>query len=202
MKDYIVYTVTISGEIVYIGSGKVGREKHCDSGTSHCYELNKCHHTGVQMNVAIYKMYLTKEESLSLEKELILLHQPRFNKVYVNDNRGKKGSSIVRIISDIKKNSINVYGTEFNHKYGDGINEFVKYLCKQGYVFTDGCLIQPLNVAINDLRDNKLALRLFRRLADPRTRDKCISWISVAFDVRVENNKVWIRVKPIYDFKG
>ena len=40
---YEVYVCRVDGEIVYIGSGRHGRHKHCDSGCSHVYELNKIH---------------------------------------------------------------------------------------------------------------------------------------------------------------
>ena len=40
---YEVYICKVDGEIVYIGSGKHGRHKHCTSGCSHVYELNKMH---------------------------------------------------------------------------------------------------------------------------------------------------------------
>jgi len=38
-----VYLCYLEDEIVYVGSGKLNRHKHCNSGISHVYELNRLH---------------------------------------------------------------------------------------------------------------------------------------------------------------
>lgn len=82
MSDkYIVYTASIRGVVMYIGHGKVGREKHIISGTSHVYAANKAHFEGVVVDVAIIKEFSTKEEARVREGELINEYRPSWNKV-------------------------------------------------------------------------------------------------------------------------
>ena len=40
-KHFEVYLCKLDGKILYIGSGVQGRHKHCNSGCSHVYSLNK-----------------------------------------------------------------------------------------------------------------------------------------------------------------
>lgn len=88
MEDYIIYEVTYKNKVVYIGSGKPGREEHCLSGHSHNPELNKLFFTEPEhMKVTVLRENLTKEESLEMEKEYIQATEPKFNKVHTNRNR-------------------------------------------------------------------------------------------------------------------
>ncbi len=50
---YEVYVCKHNDVVLYVGQGKSGRHKHCNSGTSHVYELNKLHFSGVNLNVEI-----------------------------------------------------------------------------------------------------------------------------------------------------
>lgn len=71
--------------VIYVGSGQRNRHKHCNSGISHCYELNKFHFSGKTMKVELIKANISKEESIALERELIEKHKPLFNKQFVKD---------------------------------------------------------------------------------------------------------------------
>ena len=87
-KDlYEVYVCKHDDEIVYIGQGTQGRHKHCTSGCSHVYALNKLHFEGCNIAVKVISMFETREESLAYEKSLIISHQPKYNTVFANDNR-------------------------------------------------------------------------------------------------------------------
>lgn len=86
-KMFEVYICSLNKEILYIGSGKINRHKHCNSGTSHVYDLNKLHFEGVIFDVDL-KFFDTKEESLEEERSLIKKHVPKFNTVFTG-----KGSS-------------------------------------------------------------------------------------------------------------
>lgn len=44
-KVYELYHCKYQGEVVYIGQGARGRHRHCNSGTSHVYELNEIYFT-------------------------------------------------------------------------------------------------------------------------------------------------------------
>lgn len=83
-KVWIVYFVSHKSEVVYIGSGARGREKHTTSGVSHVYELNKLHFTGEEVDVAVVKEFTSKEASLSFEMEQIKKYRPAYNKVHNN----------------------------------------------------------------------------------------------------------------------
>lgn len=85
VKGYEVYVCKNGSEVVYIGEGRFGRHKHCNSGTSHVYELNKLHFDGVVLEVDVVKVFETKVEAESLEKMLINKHQPIYN------SKGKVG---------------------------------------------------------------------------------------------------------------
>ena len=83
-KVWIVYFVRYKSEVVYIGSGVRGREKHTTSGVSHVYELNKLHFAGEEVDVTVVKEFTSKEASLSFEMEQIKKHRPTYNKVHNN----------------------------------------------------------------------------------------------------------------------
>lgn len=63
---FVVYAAYINGEIVYVGQGKQGREKHCTSGVSHVYELNAAHFNGETIEVNKIHMWscITKLKSI------------------------------------------------------------------------------------------------------------------------------------------
>lgn len=71
------------GTIIYIGSGLIGRHKHCTSGISNVYGLNDMHFKGNSVHVKIDGVFETKEKSLEREKELILKFKPKFNKQFL-----------------------------------------------------------------------------------------------------------------------
>lgn len=77
--SHLVYAAKYDNEIVYIGSGVNGRERHCISGCSHVYALNKLHFAKEQVEVVVLGRFNTKEESLTVETSLIIEHKPRFN---------------------------------------------------------------------------------------------------------------------------
>lgn len=83
LTDYLVYAAKHDDEIVYIGSGVNGRERHCISGCSHVYELNKLHFNNKNISVTVMERFETKDESLAREKVLIEKYKPRYN---VKDN--------------------------------------------------------------------------------------------------------------------
>ena len=82
------YLCYLEGEIVYIGSGKLNRHKHCNSGTSHVYELNKLHFEGVVFDVKVQK-YESRKTADEKERELIKLHLPKYNTVYTPKHSSK-----------------------------------------------------------------------------------------------------------------
>ena len=83
-----VYVCKHNDVIVYIGKGTKGRHKHCVSGCSHVFELNKIFFTeGVDsLDVSVVKELSSNQEAVELEKYLIGLYQPKFNKVFTNKN--------------------------------------------------------------------------------------------------------------------
>lgn len=83
LNKYEVYVCKFKGEVVYVGQGLIGRSKHCNSGVSHVYELNKIHfsETTNVLVTDVVKFFKNKESALALENELILKLKPKFNKV-------------------------------------------------------------------------------------------------------------------------
>lgn len=85
-KIYEVYICKHEDVVVYVGSGKMGRHKHCVSGVSHCYGLNKLHFTeSEKVHVDVIALFQDKKESLDYEKSLIMLHKPIFNTIFNKD---------------------------------------------------------------------------------------------------------------------
>lgn len=90
---YEVYVCKHNDEIVYIGSGKHGRHKHCVSGVSQNYGLNKLHFSDPNnVKVEILMYVNTKAESFEVEKSLIKLHKPIYNDVFVTNTRNDSSS--------------------------------------------------------------------------------------------------------------
>ena len=88
VKRFEVYICSLNKEVLYIGSGKVNRHKHCNSGTSHVYDLNKLHFSGNIFDIEL-KFFTSKEESLEEELALINQHVPKFNIVHTGKNTSK-----------------------------------------------------------------------------------------------------------------
>ena len=106
---YEVYMCKVNGEIVYIGQGKVGRSRHCVSGISHVYELNRMHFSEMRnsVEVEIVKFFVSKDDALKLELDLIKKHLPRFNTVHkpsAHKNDLKNSNHYRRIMFDTHEN--------------------------------------------------------------------------------------------------
>lgn len=119
-KSYEVYVCKLDDEIVYVGQGEKGRHRHCNSGVTHVYELNKVHFEGGSVDVNVVLVSAMKKEVLKLEKELILKYRPKFNKVHNQSTRGKQARDSIHV-----KNKL--------CKYIDGVNwdKKQKIKCKE-----------------------------------------------------------------------
>ena len=78
-SEFEVYVCKQDGVVIYVGEGRFGRHKHCTSGTSHVYALNKLHFDGVEVDVEIVKVFKTKEEAQGYEQLLIDKYLPAHN---------------------------------------------------------------------------------------------------------------------------
>ena len=83
-----VYSCYYEGKLLYVGSGAINRHKHCNSGCSHVYGLNKLHFEGAVFDIKL-RYFETKEESLEVEKALIREHLPKLNSVHTSRNKSK-----------------------------------------------------------------------------------------------------------------
>ena len=83
---YYTYRVDVDGECFYIGMGKGCRIKHCLSGVSQNYELNKLHFNPAGKVIECYKVEegLSKQEATIKEKSLIVDLRPKANKTMKN----------------------------------------------------------------------------------------------------------------------
>lgn len=81
MNKFEVYICLYSGKVVYVGYGAIGRHKHCISGTSHNYRLNKLHFTvdPALITVQVLQYCKTKDEAKRIESELISKYNPVCN---------------------------------------------------------------------------------------------------------------------------
>lgn len=87
LDSHEVYAVFDENNIViYIGSGANNRHKHCESGCSHVYELNKMHFNGDKVTTKLLHVNLSKESSVEIEKKLILEYRPILNKQFMTSD--------------------------------------------------------------------------------------------------------------------
>ena len=78
-SEFEVYVCKQDGVVIYVGEGRFGRHKHCTSGTSHVYALNKLHFDGVEIDVEVVKVFKTKKEAQEYEQLLIDKYLPAHN---------------------------------------------------------------------------------------------------------------------------
>lgn len=119
---YEVYMCKVNGEIVYIGQGKVGRSRHCVSGISHVYGLNKLHFSEMRdsVEVDIIKFFLSKDDALKLELDLIKKHLPRFNTVHkpsAHKNDLKNFNHYRKIMLNTPENMTKIHVDLYNKLY-------------------------------------------------------------------------------------
>lgn len=82
-KHYVYVAYGINEDVLYVGKGVGDRYKHCDSGISSNYLLNR-HHFNSSCNggmiVDIVKTFDNDTDALIYEKELIFKLDPLYNK--------------------------------------------------------------------------------------------------------------------------
>ena len=119
---YEVYMCKVNGEIVYIGQGKVGRSRHCVSGISHVYELNRMHFSEMRnsVEVEIVKFFVSKDDALKLELDLIKKHLPRFNTVHkpsAHKHDSKNFNHYRKIMLNTPENMTKIHVDLYNKLY-------------------------------------------------------------------------------------
>jgi len=128
-RVYEVYVCKYNGEIVYIGKGVKGRHKHCKSGTSHVFDLNRLYFTGLSdlLTVEIVGYFEKDEEALRLEKSLILKHQPKFNDVFVANSRNNTSRDSLRVRGKLKNRRLNHKSLKSAELYQKLVDEFFDF---------------------------------------------------------------------------
>lgn len=127
-KKFEVYAASnAEGIIIYIGSGKLGRHKHCTSGVSNIYALNEMHFNKEEVVVRVLDVFNTKEESMVEEKKLILLYRPMCNTQYLTDTRVSKMKTAVdstrKFREIVQTNGLTIY----KHRRNKYLLRFVKF---------------------------------------------------------------------------
>lgn len=90
-KIYELYTCSYKDVVVYVGEGIKGRHKHCNSGCSHVYELNKIHFQEGDdvLCVKVLEQSTSKSDVTKKEKLLINKYKPKFNKNFTKNHNPK-----------------------------------------------------------------------------------------------------------------
>lgn len=107
----------------------MGRGKHCLSGVSHVYELNRLHFTDKEnVKLEVLKFFNSKEGALSCEKDLIVKLKPKLNKVYNVCTRGEQAiqSKQVKLNLNSYVDGV-VWDTKQKVKCKELINEFWEF---------------------------------------------------------------------------
>lgn len=127
MSGYEVYKCRLDGNVIYVGQGKTNRHKHCNSGCSHVYELNKMHFQGIVFDVAV-KRVKTKYDAILLENHYIQKYKPKYNTVGIADNRQEvanvRAAFKKALTDDIKYTRLPLSQKNKMYKI---IDEFIKY---------------------------------------------------------------------------
>lgn len=124
---YIVYhCYSESGDLLYVGAGKEGREEHVTSGVSHSYELNKLHFEGTFVEVKIVKVFDNKADAFNCETDMIRTLNPKLNV--------KSTGKVPKIMKDYAKLKLQwegcfvlIYRLKKKHN-GVNVSSFVKPL--------------------------------------------------------------------------
>lgn len=200
---YEVYMCKVDDVIVYIGKGTKGRHKHCISGCSHVFELNKIFFTeGVDsLEVVVVKELSSNQEAMELEKYLIGLYQPKFNKVFTNKNtRGIYALDGKTVRTKLKGGATKYKLYNANKEsYYNLVNEFIDYF---GYkAILDNSI--RLNSTSTYIKIKKKYLTsLVRRLRYDGIENNCQSNIYAAFyHTMLEEFDVDLQHCFIADFK-
>lgn len=124
--EFEVYICKIGSEIVYVGSGKLNRHKHCNSGTSHVYEMNKLHFNGVLFTVEVTH-FATREVALEQEIKLIRSYSPKYNTQYTEkDIRRNLGSDKISFRKALKDSYNKMKVKLSKEKFSKLSEEFLK----------------------------------------------------------------------------
>lgn len=133
-KVYELYHCKYQGEVVYIGQGARGRHRHCNSGTSHVYELNEIYFTEGKdvLDVTVVQEFFDKEVAEKQEVIHIQKYRPKLNKVH-NDSSRRQAK--VQESAALKRSLLNKYkevssrklNTADENKYVSLVHEFYNH---------------------------------------------------------------------------
>lgn len=125
-----VYMVTGENTVCYyVGSGKLGRHKHCLSGVSHVYELNKLHFLSKEdLTVKVVATFATKEEAMQKELELIRHYNPLFNKVHNSKDPRTESCQFGLKLRAYLFNYLNDWRKNFTNAQEQSIGQVIKHL--------------------------------------------------------------------------
>ena len=134
---YEVYVCSYKGDVVYVGEGRKGRHHHCNSGTSHVYELNQIHFTEGKdlLKVQVVQECTSKVEAEKFEMKLI----KKFSPLYNQKNNGDRDSRFDKMKEgrDFIEKALE-YARGFNYtkgqikKFQDVMGEFIEhYGCRE-----------------------------------------------------------------------
>ena len=172
-KVYEVYSCSYKGRIVYIGEGARGRHKHCNSGCSHVYSLNRIHFLegSEALDVEVLEESSSKKYVSNKEKELIKLYDPEYNKNFT----GRRNVLNSMAEGKIFKSEILFYG--FSTESSVGYRLKYEALCKEFVDYFSYGNIQKGDISImsakhySKIKKPRLA-SLSRWLREARTANK------------------------------
>jgi hypothetical protein len=193
-KNYIVYVVRFEDEIVYIGSGIKDRHNHCISGTSHVYDLNRLHFEGKVVDVKVIKTNITKQESLVAEKELILLHRPKFNKVYLKDkNTAIQNANIAsNLIKELRYQFKMMFGRDFLERYNQPIAEIIKFVGVSQLI--GGVTIPGVGAGVKYLPSPQ-ARTLYKNFTSKDKHEMYGAWLSTVFEYQKTEARIYLKLR-------
>jgi hypothetical protein len=100
-KGNYIYSAFIEDELVYIGRGQRSRYKHCASGASTSFYLNKMFFEGKDIKTCIVIDKLSSEDSEMLETFLIKSFKPKGNTL-INSKNEKVNSNFQEFLESMR----------------------------------------------------------------------------------------------------
>lgn len=194
---YVVYKATLGGEVLYIGSGVKGREKHCASGVSHVYKLNELHFNGASIETVVVKDSLSKEGSMSLEKDLITKLKPLYNVVH-NDTTRMGRMLMLAQLSKVVSKELNNYQRDndktgtMHYRYLKAVEELVTLIGIKNLL--DGVMI-PSSTEARVVTEDLRVRALLRKLHLKGHEDRMRVWFETVFEYNKTGSRITLKVK-------
>ena len=189
-KIHELYHCKYKGEIIYIGHGARGRHRHCDSGCSHVYKLNKIHFSEGKgsLYTEVIEEFNDKDSAKAKELLEIQKYRPSLNKVHNGCNNRQLRADESKAL---KAELIGKYNKLCNSKTTEGKQEKYRFLVEEFYRY----------FSYNSIKDKEFILfgeSFYKRQGFYYLRNLVTTIKTQGLKNRSDNNPYLIFIKAMY----